>query len=137
MRFRWYVVTGVFGVFFLLFDLLALGAAAETQPAIAAQARAESPLAETYIVVGQQAMAYSHTLSDVAHALSTAAFDSAMTAVEAQPSIALDTLYAAATGKAAAVARLAYWAGPLLTLLALLLFTVRERRVKLIANSGR
>lgn len=137
MKLRLYAVAAGFGLFALAFDLLALGAAGQSHPAVAAQARAESPLAHTYVVLGRHLVGERGGLREVGDSLAEAAFGNAWEAVEAQPDVALDTLYAAARGKAATVARLAYWGAPVLLVLFVPLFIFRERKVQLIRNAGR
>lgn len=137
MKLRLYAIAAGFGLFALVFDVLALGAAARLHPAVAAQARAESPLAHTYIVLGRYAAGGHGRLGGIGDALAEAAFGSAWESVEARPELALDTLYTAARGKAATVARLAYWGAPILLLLFVPLFTFRERKVQLIRHAGR
>lgn len=137
MKLPLYAVAAGLGVVCLAFNMLALGAAARAHPAIAAQARAESPLAQTYIVLDRYLRGETPYLAGLANGLANAAFGAAWPAVEAQPELALDSLYADARGKTAAFARAAYWGAPILLLLALVLYVARDRQVRLISTSGR
>jgi hypothetical protein len=137
MKVRMYAVAGVLGIACLVFDVMALGAAGKAHPAVEAQARLESPLAQTYIVLGRYLLGGLGFLQGPADALADASFTAAYPAVAAQPELALDSLYAQARGVTAGVARAAYWGAPILLLAFIVLFTFRPRTVHLIRNSGR
>lgn len=137
MKVRAYVLAGTLGLACLGFNVLAIGAAAERFPAVAAQARAESPLAQTYIVLGRYLTDWVPALQTPASALAEASFDNAFAAVEANPSVALDALLTNAQGFFGGLARACYWGAPILLFAFVLLFWFRPRTVHLIRSAPR
>ncbi|HET6631342.1 MAG TPA: hypothetical protein VFG73_01370 [Rhodanobacteraceae bacterium] len=134
MKARAHIICGILFFATLLFDVLALGGAAIEQPAVQAQARLESPLAETYIVLGRSLANWIPGVTSVATALASASFGDAYPAVAANPPTALDTLFADSHGALAPVAKASYWLPLPLLLLWLLLRWKRPRPVHLIGG---
>lgn len=127
-------VVGVLCLVCLLFDMLALGGAAQQYPAVAQQARAESPLAQTYIVLDRYAVSWIPGFDNASRRVADATFSEAYPAVKAQPDVALTVLFSQSHGVLAPLLKLAYWAMPLLLLLFLFLVWRRPKSVHLIGG---
>ncbi|MDN5924785.1 MAG: hypothetical protein L0H70_07285 [Xanthomonadales bacterium] len=134
MKVQAVAVVGVLFVVCLAFDMLALGGAAQRYHAVAAQARAESPLAQTYIVLDRYAAKWIPGVEGASKALANATFSASWPAVEAQPEVALTVLFSHSHGALAPLLKLAYWSAPILLLIFLFLLWRRPRPVHLIGG---
>lgn len=133
-KMRIWAVCAVVGLICLIFAVLAFGGAGQAQPAVAAQARAESPLAQTYIVLDRYASRLSPTIRSMSLGLAQSCFGEAYPAIEADPDVGLHLLHSESRGFMAAVARLAYWGAPILLLASLIFYFLRPKTIHLMRN---
>ena len=134
MKIRAGIVCGIAGVVCFVFAMLAFGGAAQTQPAVAKQARDESPLAQTYIVLDRHVSAWLPAVGRLSQGLAAACFAEVYPAIEADPDIGLHLLWTDSRGILAVLARISYWGAPILLLLALVLHFMRPKTVHLIKS---
>lgn len=132
MRERLWIVTALGGLVCLAFAMLAYGGAARLAPAVAAQARAEAPVTQTYIVLERYAVRALPALANLSQGLARACFAEALQAIRDDPELALHLLAVRAQGPWAPLARFASWAAPLLFALSVLLYAFRPRPIHLI-----
>lgn len=134
MKVRAWAIGGVLALLCLVFSMLSVGGAAQVQPAVGAQARAESPLAQTYIVLDRHASALVPAIGRLSRSLADACFGDTWAAIEADPEIGLHLLLTTSRGSLATLARTCYWATPVLLLLSLILYFLRPKPVHLIRS---
>lgn len=134
MKMRAYVLAGVLGLVCLVFDVVAFGGAGSAQPAVAVQARNESPIAQTYIVLGRHLFRALPSTRDPAEAVAAACFGDAYPAIHDDPEVALHNLFAKSHGALASLAGISYWGAPVLLLASILLYWFRPRPVHLIRS---
>ncbi len=128
---RAWVICGLAGLICLIFAMLAFGGAAQEQPAVAVQARAESPLAQTYIVLDRHASQLLPSVESMSRALARTCFADTFPAIEADPDIGLYLLRTQSRGFMAVLAGMAYWGAPILLLAALILYFLRPKTIHL------
>ncbi|SRR5579883_419432 len=137
MRFRYYILFGVLFLFCLLLDATTFGGLAQEAQigaAVARTARAEAPLAHTYIVLGTP-MAGVPWLREAGQSIADAAFGDSYPAIQATPDAAIDLLFSASLGPLRALLMLCYWGAPLLLLLTILAWLFRTRETHLIKST--
>jgi len=139
MKLRWYGWLTVLAVLALLVNFYAyagLRRAAGAGDAVAAQARAESPLTHTYIVLGGHLLHYTPFMDGLADGLASSTWGDAYAPIRHNPGVALHLLDSEARGVVHALMGLVYWAPPILLLLALVGWLFRPRQVSLIEQRG-
>lgn len=134
MKVKAVAVVGVLFLVSLVFAMLALGGAAQRYRAVAAQARAESPLAQTYIVLDRYAAKWIPGVESASRSVANATFRASWPDVEAQPALALTVLLSHSHGASASLFKAAYWSTPILLLIFLFLLWRRPRPVHLIGG---
>lgn len=134
MKVQAVAVVGVLFFMCLVFTMLALGGAAQRYRAVAAQARAESPLAQTYIVLDRYAAKWIPGVESASKSVANGTFSASWPAVEAQPKVALTVLFSHAQGALASLFKVAYWSTPILLLIFLFMLWRRPRPVHLIGG---
>lgn len=140
MRIRLYILFGILFVLCLAMDVLTFGALARESgvgPAVAASARAEAPLAHTYIVLGAPIVGALPALHTIGASCAAAAFDDAYSAIAATPSAAIALLFSESRGAVRALFMLFYWGAPLLLLLTIVAWLLRTRPAHLIKTARR
>lgn len=139
MKMPWYGWATVLAVLALLVDIYAFAGLRRVPgvgPAVAAQARLESPLTQTYLVAGAFALDHTPFMQGVADGLAAATWHDAFAPVRRNPALALHALSARSTGMLHALMVPLYWAPPLLFPLALIGWFFRPRKVSLIRGGG-
>ncbi len=131
MKMRAWAVTGSAGLFCLVFAMLSFGGAAQVQPPVAKQARDESPLAQTYIVLDRHASSLP-TVEHMSRGLADACFSAAYAEIAANPEVGLHLLFTQSRGPLAGLAKACYWGAPILLLISLVLYFTRPRTISLI-----
>ncbi len=134
MKMRIWALCGSFGLLCLVFAVLAVGGAGQAQPGVAAQARDESPLAQTYIVLDRHLSAMLPSVAGLSLATARTCFAEAYPAIEADPDVGLHLLFSESRGFMAGLARIAYWGAPILLLASLLLYFLRPKTIHLIKS---
>jgi hypothetical protein len=139
MKLRWYGWLTVLAVLALLVNFYAfagLRRVAGVGVAVAAQARAESPLTHTYIVLGGHILHYTPFMRGVADDLASSTWAQAYVSIRRNPGVALHLLDSASNGVVHALMGLVYWAPPILLMLALIGWLFRPRQVSLFNQRG-
>lgn len=134
MQARAWMITGMAGLVCLVFAMLAYGGAAQLQAGVAAQARAESPLVQTYVVLDRYASRLAPGVGSLSRQLADACFADAWPAIEADPSIGLSLLSGQSRGLMAGLAAFSRWGAPVLLIASLVLYLLRPRDVHLIRH---
>lgn len=135
MRVRAYILFGILFLLCLALDALTFGALAREPvigPAVAASARAEAPLAHTYIALGAPLTGAMPALQSAGSACADTAFGSAYPAITATPAAAIDLLFAESRGAKNALFMLFYWGAPVLLVLTIMAWLFRTRPTHLI-----
>lgn len=137
MKLRWYGWVTVLAVLCLLLDVYAfagLHGAPGVGKAVAAQARLESPLMHTYIVAGDYALHGTPFMRGFARGLASSSWGDAYASIRQHPELALYMLNNESRGVVHSLMVPAYWAPPVLFLLALIGWFFRSRKVSLIGS---
>lgn len=129
---RAWAVSGAVGLVCLIFAILAFGGAGQAQPAVAAQARNESPLAQTYIVLDRHASRLLPAVGSMSRGLAEVCFADTYAAIEADPDIGLHLLYTQSRGFMAAMAKMTYWGAPILLFASFVLYFLRPKTIHLV-----
>lgn len=140
MRIRVYAVFGAIFLLCLIVDVLTFGALAREPvigPALVASARAQAPLAHTYILIGSPLTAASALLQAAGESTAGAAFGSAYSAITEAPAAAIDLLFSASTGPLRALFVLFYWGAPIAFVLTVIAWLFRTRPTHLIKSARR
>lgn len=130
MKIRAWAACGTLGILCFLFAALALGGAAQLQPAVAKQARNESFLAHTYIVLDAFASRVP-AIATLSRSVARQCFGATLATLDDDSPVALHQLFARSTGFMAGLAKGSYWAAPILLFLCLILHWLRPRPVHL------
>ena len=139
MRVRAYLVFGGLFLFCLIIDVACFGALVNEPgvgPAVAASARAQSPLAHTYIVIGRPLARALPPLQACGQALADTAWGDAYPAIMATPEAASDLVFSESRGPVRALCMLFYWLAPALLVLTIAAWLLRTRHTHLI-KTGR
>ncbi|MGB8636042.1 MAG: hypothetical protein WCD66_14080 [Rhodanobacteraceae bacterium] len=134
MKMHIWALCGSFGLLCLIFAMLAFGGAGQAQPGVATQAREESPLAQTYIVLDRHLSTMLPAVGKLSRGLARTCFADAYPAIKADPDVGLHLLFSESRGFMAGLARLAYWGAPILLLASLLLYFLRPKTIHLIKS---
>lgn len=134
MKIRASGVCAVAGVLCLASAMLTFGGAAQIKNAVATQARDESPLAHTYIVLDRHASKWLPAVERLSRSLASICFADAWPAIDANPEVGLHLLWTESRGVPASLAKTSYWAAPILLLLALILYFLRPKSIHLIKS---
>ncbi len=140
MRIRLYSLFGILFLLCLAIDALSFGALAREPvigPAVVASARAEAPLAHTYIVLGAPLTGALPALQSAGSACADAAFGNAYAAITATPAAAIDLLLSESRGATHALFTLFYWGAPVLLVLTIVAWLFRTRPTHLIKTARR
>ncbi|MEO7149288.1 MAG: hypothetical protein ABIY40_05060 [Rhodanobacteraceae bacterium] len=140
MRVRAYILLGILFLLCLALDALTFGALAREPvigPAVAASARAEAPLAHTYIVLGMPLVDALAALQSIGRNCAETAFGGAYPAIAETPAAAIDLLFSASRGAPRALFMLFYWGAPSLLVLTIVAWLFRTRPTHLIKTARR
>ncbi|MBS0432665.1 MAG: hypothetical protein JSS21_09720 [Proteobacteria bacterium] len=140
MRFRFYALFGFLFLFCLSLDVLMFGGVSQEAgvgAAIADSARAQAPLAHTYIVLGRPIAARVAAARTAGQSIAAAAFGDSYDSIAATPDAAIDLLFSESRGPMRALLMLAYWGAPVFFVLAILAWLFRTRRTHLIKSARR
>ncbi|MEO6968738.1 MAG: hypothetical protein ABI132_09865 [Rhodanobacteraceae bacterium] len=135
MRVRAYILFGILSLLCLALDSLTFGALSREPmigPAIAASARAEAPLAHTYIVLGTPLAGALPALQAIGQSCADTAFGYAYPAIAATPDAAITLLFSESRGATHALFMLFYWGAPVLLVLTIVAWLLRTRPTHLI-----
>ena len=139
MRFRFYALFGILFLLCAFVDVLTFGGLAREAAigaAVSESARAEAPLAHTYIVLGAPLVS-STILRDAGQSVADSAFGDSYPAIQTTPGAAIDLLFSASFGPLRALLMLCYWGAPLFLLLAIAAWLFRTRHTHLIKSARR
>ncbi|SRR5579885_907970 len=140
MRFRFYALFGMLFLFCLIVDVLTFGGLAHegaVGAAFAQSARAESPLAHTYVVLGSPLAGAIPAVNAAGQSIANAAFGDAYEPMQDTPEAASDLLFSASIGPLRALLMLCYWGAPVLLLLTIVAWVFRTRPTHLIKSARR
>lgn len=140
MRIRMHALFGILFLLCLIVDVLVFGGLAQETSigtAIAGSARAQAPIAHTYIVIGNPIVAAVPFLQTAGQAMADSAFGDAYPAISATPDAAIDLLFSESRGPLRALFLLCYWGAPLLLLATVLAWLFRTRPTHLIKSARR
>lgn len=133
MKRRLHLIALVLFVLSLLYDIVvwgALPALPDVGASIAASARAEAPLAATYIWLGRPVDAAIPALQAYGAKRLTRAFVEYFPRIRADASVAMDLVFDQAKNSQARSIRALYWAAPAFLLLSLILWGRRPKPVR-------
>jgi hypothetical protein len=137
MKNRWHIVVLVLFVVCFLYDVIVWGSV-DLLPVvgsgIADSAAREAPLAATYIAIGRRLDAAMPSLGAFGRDRLTEAFGDGFERIRADPTVAMDLMFGTTWNAAHSALKLAYWAAPLLLVVAIVLLA---RRPKAIRTVGR
>ncbi len=139
MRLRLYALFGILFLICLAFDALVYGSLAREPgigAAVAAAARADSPLLHTYIVLGRP-LTTSSALTTAGQSLADSAYGGAYASIAAMPDAASSLLFDESHGPLRALYLLIYWCAPLFLALAIVAWLLRSRPTHLIKTARR
>lgn len=137
---RWYAWATALAVLALLIDIYAfagLGRVPGVGERVAAQARLQSPLMDTYLVAGRYTLRATPFMRGVSDALAASTWGRAFEPIRRKPSLALYLLDSQADGLVHDLMVPIYWAPAVLFLLALLGWWRRPRKVSLMGGNRR
>lgn len=140
MKMPWYGWLTLLAVLALVLDVYAFAGLRRVPgvgDAVAAQARLESPLMDTYLVAGRHALHYTPFMQGFADALAAANWDAAFEPVRENPTLALHELDNRASGVVHGLMVPVYWAPVVLLPIALFGWLFRPRKVSLMRGGGR
>lgn len=135
MRIRLYALFGCLFLVCLVIDVLSFGALVSEPgigPPLAASARAQSPLAHTYMVLGAPVVDSIPELQTCGQAAAGAAFGDSYSAISARPEAAIELLFSESRGPLYALYVLFFWGAPLFLALTLAAWLLRTRHTHLI-----
>lgn len=135
MKFRLHVVALVLFALCFFYDIVVWGAVSalpEIGDGIADSARREAPLATTYIAIGDMLDSAIPALRDYGSARLTDAFSEGFERIRADPTVAMDLLFGPSWNATHTGIKTAYWAAPVLLLIALVLWVRRPKKVSLL-----
>jgi hypothetical protein len=119
----------------LLFDLAVWGAAPQLDDAgtgIVASANREAPLAATYVGLGRHLDALVPPLGTFGRAYLQDALAEGLPQIAESPTAAMDLIFSTSWNRAHRWLKIAYWLPPILLAVALALWWMRSRKVRLI-----
>lgn len=137
MKLRLHVLLPILFVLSLLYDLALWGgtqALPGVGPSIAQSARREAPLAWTYIVLGEPLTNAMPSVRAWSVGELTRAWGDAFARIEEDPAIAMDALSGESLNGTHRRMRVAYWAPPVLLVLALIAWLRRPRQVRMMGR---
>lgn len=134
-RLAWYVFA-LFAVFFC-YDLAVWGAVEslpDVGPQIAASARAQAPIASTYMFLGEAVDGWLPALQSFGSSQLVDAWQPAFDRIGDDASVAMDVLSTNTFNATHRWIKFAYWMAPLLLVAGVLMVAFRPRRVHLIGR---
>ena len=135
MKFRLHVIAVVLFAICFFYDLVVWGgvsALPDVGEGIADSARREAPLAATYIAIGDVLDSAVPSLRDYGSARLTDAFSEGFERIRADPTVAMDLLFGPSWNATHSWIKTAYWAAPVLLLIALILWVRRPKKISLL-----
>jgi len=139
MKMPWYGWVTALAILALLLDVYAYAGLRRVPgvgEAVATQARLESPLMHTYLVAGSHALRYTPFMQGFADGLAASTWHDAYAAIRRTPELALHFLRTRSHGIVHALMVPVYWAPVLLFPLALIGWTLRPRKIRLMRGRG-
>jgi len=139
MKMPWYGWVTLLTTLALLLDVYAFAGLRRVPgvgDAVAARARLESPLMDTYLVAGTYALRYTPFMQGFADALASSSWHDAYDPVRKNPELALHLLRNESHGMAHALMVPLYWVPVVLFPIALFGWAFRPRKVSLIGRGG-
>lgn len=139
MKIHWYGWLTLLAILALVLDAYAFAGLRRVPgvgDAVAARARLESPLMDTYLVAGSFALRYTPFMQGFSDNLASATWGDAYAAVRKHPRMALYMLGTESRGVVHVLMEPVYWAPLLLFPIALVGWYFRPRKVSLIRSGG-